>query len=62
MKPDLGFFLFIAAQSGRVEVARVLLEHGADINRQAQGRTALKLAEHFGHVEVAALLRAHGAM
>jgi hypothetical protein len=58
-----------AATAGSLEVARLLLERGADPNvlygTMEYGdppRNALKQAVMFGHDEVAALLRAHGAI
>jgi hypothetical protein len=58
-----------AATAGSLEVARLLLERGADPNvlygTMEYGdppRNALKQAVMFGHDEVAALLRAHGAV
>ena len=39
----------------------LLLENGADKDREVMGWTALAMAEHLGHEEVAALLREHGA-
>ena len=53
--------LIKASQKGHVQVVALLLGHGADIHREAQGWTALKLSEATGHEEVAVLLREHGA-
>jgi ankyrin repeat protein len=57
--------LWFAAQGplvGGVEVAKVLLEAGADVNRQCEhGRTALHMAAAWGHHEVVKLLLEHSA-
>jgi ankyrin repeat protein len=54
--------LHSAAQSGRLDLARLLLDHGAEPNpRSDDGTTALEMAEEKGHREVAALLRDRGA-
>ena len=47
-----------AAHWGHADVARLLLEAGADASRQNEdGKTALDLAEAHGHDDLAALLR-----
>ena len=48
------------------DVARLLLEHGADVNAQVSGsvtsgRTPLRIAAEFNRVEVACVLLEHGA-
>jgi ankyrin repeat protein len=54
--------LYWAAYLGKTQLARRLLQKGADPNRLAgDGRTALDLAEEKGHTETATLLREHGA-
>lgn len=54
--------LMITAQRGYVDVARVLLETGADVNFQSSsGKTALMMACFSGNVEVAQLLIQHKA-
>jgi ankyrin repeat protein len=60
--------ILFAAQEGRLDAARLLLEAGADANdAAASGQTALVLAAHSAHTgraqhtEVAALLLEHGA-
>ena len=51
-----------AAEDGHVEVVRLLLEHGADINAPSKyGSTAWNFAAWGGHVEVVRLLLEHGA-
>ena len=54
--------LIVAAQRGHFEVARLLLEAGADKNAaMADGATALMLAALDGHLEVVRLLLEAGA-
>ena len=57
--------LWFAAQGpwpNGVAVARVLLEAGADVNKQCEhGRTALHMAAAWGHADVAQLLLENGA-
>ena len=53
-----------AVTKGRLEMARWLLEHGADdlTLRNHDDMTLLQMAEANGYAEVAALLREHGAV
>jgi ankyrin repeat protein len=48
------------------DVARLLIEAGADLNIQGSGSffryTAFSLAEHRGHRDIAALLQQKGAI
>ena len=45
-----------------VDVARVLLAAGADVNRRCEhGRTALHMAAAWGHADMVGLLLANGA-
>lgn len=45
-----------------VDVARVLIEAGADVNRRCEhGRTALHMAASWGHADVVQFLMQHGA-
>src|SRR5919106_890893 len=57
--------LWFAAQgpwSNGVNVARVLIEAGADVNKQCEhGRTALHMAAAWGHADVVQLLLENGA-
>jgi ankyrin repeat protein len=54
--------LHAAAAARSVEIARMLLERGADANaRQQAGYTALHAAAQHGDAELAELLLAHGA-
>ena len=51
-----------AAAYGFVDVVKILLEHGADVNpRNVDGITPLHLATVAGHVDVARILLEHGA-
>lgn len=67
--PYRGTPLGWAAWNGRVDAARWLLTHGADVNRRATfggathgvGVTALHLAAQRGHLPLVELLMAHGA-
>jgi ankyrin repeat protein len=70
LSPDLdarGFFnevtpLHLASRDGHVGVARVLLEHGADVMAQdADMMTPLHLASGRGHVDVARVLLEYNA-
>lgn len=54
--------LMRAAYHGRVQMVRVLLEHGADPNvARNDNFTALSLAAFFGHAEIVETLISHGA-
>ena len=59
--------LFLAAQSGRAEVARLLVANGAEVNVKLindEGKvscTPLFFAARSGHTEVAELLIANGS-
>jgi ankyrin repeat protein len=54
--------LHSAAENGRVDVARLLLQYKADNNSQNnEGRIPLHKAARNGHVDVALLLLEHGA-
>src|SRR5215213_10254898 len=57
--------LWFAAQGPApcgLEVARLLINAGAEINRQCEhGRTALQMAAAWGHLDVVQLLVQHGA-
>ena len=53
--------LFAASRWGHVDVARVLLDYGADINAQdIHGQTALHWPSQEGHIKVVQLLLEHG--
>lgn len=56
--------LYLAALHGNTEAARLLLEHGADINHvaiQKGPETALHMAAGAGHLDVVKLLVSRGA-
>jgi ankyrin repeat protein len=54
--------LMMAATEGNLEIARLLVAAGSDLNlSDAEGSTALSLARSYGHLDVAALLEAAGA-
>ena len=59
---ESGTALHVAVSENALEVARLLLTHGADINAKDQhGQTALDLAASNNALEVAGLLLTHGA-
>lgn len=52
----------LAGGYNNIEVARFLLENGAEVNAQDRGGLiALHNASSYGHLEIAALLIEHGA-
>ena len=54
--------LHLAAQEGHVDLARMLLDKGAEVDaRDAKGETPLHRATEKGHTDVAGLLLARGA-
>ena len=54
--------LHIAARYGRIEVAHVLLQHGANVGtKDRDGGTALHRAAQYGKFEVVRVLLQHGA-
>jgi uncharacterized protein len=49
-----------AARNGHLEVIKVLLDSGADRDaRIKDGRSAMQLAQHYGHVEAENLLTSY---
>lgn len=59
--PDRAAVLHFAAQQGHSDVVSALLEAGAKVNQCCRGFTALHIAIHIGHAEVAKVLCSHGA-
>ena len=54
--------LHVAAKNGHVDVAKVLIQNGADVNAVEKDKwTALHLAARNGHVDVAKVLIQNGA-
>ena len=53
--------LSMAAMEGNLEIAKLLVEHGADINSTWAGSNALSVAIEYGHTEIASHLRSQGA-
>ncbi len=53
--------LFLASQEGFLDCVKLLMEHGAQPDLDANGLTALFMACHKSHAEVAFHLLAHGA-
>lgn len=53
--------LIVAAQKGHLEIARLLIKHGAVLNATLNGISALNEAETYGQAEVAEYLRSLGA-
>lgn len=50
----------LAVSHGRLEMVRLLLEAGADVNCQDEdGSTALMCASEHGHVDIVKVLLAH---
>ncbi len=51
-----------ASQEGHIEVAKILLENGADVNAKKGGvMTAMHVALRGGHIDIATLLEKNGA-
>ena len=54
--------LYVTSRVGHIDLARLLIEHGADATAQSKdGSTALHEASFGGHVDLARLLIKHGA-
>ena len=61
-EPGRATALYWAAEAGRTEIVKILLEHGADVDAQGwdertmRYETALDRAEEAGHTEIVNLL------
>lgn len=54
--------LFITAQNGGLDLAKVLIEYGAHVDcPKRDGATPLHIASEKGHTEIVRLLLAHSA-
>jgi ankyrin repeat protein len=54
--------LIYAARDNYLEIAKFLIEHGANVNaKNLHDQTPLSVAEDAGHTEMIQLLKAHGA-
>jgi ankyrin repeat protein len=59
---DISYLLLSAVQNGNLEIAEILVSHGADANAMGYyGRSPLHLAASSGNVEMAKLLVSKGA-
>jgi len=63
-EPILSYLISQAARNGHIARVRCLLAHGADANAVSRydGKNAYRSAMIAGHLEIAELLRAHGAV
>jgi ankyrin repeat protein len=62
--PLIHFALWQACRRGRIDIVKLLVEHGADVNYRIPntGFPALLMAEAFGHNDIAKYLVEHGAI
>ena len=62
-RANCGTALMFASRKNHVDVVRLLIERGANLNaaRIGDGMTALMIASLFGHLDVARLLVENGA-
>ncbi|XP_071453116.1 transient receptor potential cation channel protein painless [Hetaerina americana] len=62
-KPHFGSCLYIAATKGFTEVAKVLIDHGANTNgyNTVRKKTPLHVASEMGHADMVKMLIKHGA-
>jgi hypothetical protein len=58
---DGGTIIHAASVRGSVEILRLLVRHGAQVNRAVAGYTALRLAREQGHSGIVEFLRQSGA-
>ena len=55
--------LIMASNKGNLEMARVLISNGADVNAEnGDSETPLILAERYGYVQLARFLKQNGAV
>jgi ankyrin repeat protein len=53
--------LMLAAGEGHIDIARILIEAGADVNVNLKGWTAIDIASQNNHIEIVELLKKAGA-
>jgi uncharacterized protein len=58
---DIATPLFIAVQQGHLDIVKILIEHGASIDKASNGTTPLFIAALSGHLEIVKVLLEHGA-
>ena len=62
LRNEISTALHIAAKNGHVDVAKVLIQNGADVNAVQKDRwTVLDLAVKFGHIDFVKVLIQNGA-
>jgi ankyrin repeat protein len=59
---ERNFALNTAITNGRLDLVKLLVEYGANVNICYANRVPLSLAEALGHKEIAKFLRKHGAL
>ena len=62
IRPQVFYFDFLYGNARRMDIAKVLLELGADVNQRGRGGyTPRHRAQECGHVDIVTLLQKHGA-
>ncbi len=56
------FALVQAVEDNRLDIVRLLVQYGADVNVHFADQAPLSVAEDCGHTEMAAFLRSNGAL